>query len=82
MQAIYQAVNTFKKYASKLKIGQLSKFKAYHDLHIRKVSLYSKLNKALHNYGNQMNNDIFLQYLHEDNKNTWYYYGYDDFQTN
>ena len=46
IQAIYRAVNTFKKYHSKLKIGQLFKFKAYHDLHICKVSLYDKLNKA------------------------------------
>ena len=52
VQAIYCAVNTFKKYHSKLKIGQLFKFKAYHDLHISKVSLYDKLNKALHKYGN------------------------------
>ena len=42
VQAIYHAVNTFKKYHSKLKIGQLFKFKAYHDLHISKVSLYDK----------------------------------------
>ena len=59
-QAIYRTVNTFKKYHSKLKIGQLFKFKAYHDLHISKVSLYDKLNKALHKYGIQMNHDIFL----------------------
>ena len=39
VQAIYRAVNTFKKYHSKLKIGQLFKFKAYRDLHISKVSL-------------------------------------------
>ena len=75
-------MNTFKKYAIKLKIGQLFKFKAYHHLHISKVSQYDKLNKALHKYGNQMNHDIFLRYLHEDNNDTWYYYGYDDFQTN
>ena len=50
LQAIYCAVNTFKKYHSKLKIGQLFKFKAYHDLYISKVSLYDKLNKALHYY--------------------------------
>ena len=60
VQAIYHAVNTFKKYHSKLKIGQLFKFKAYRDLHISKVSLYDKLNKALHQYGNQMNHQIFL----------------------
>ena len=60
VQAIYHAVNTFKKYHSKLKIGQLFKFKAYHNLHIIKVSLYDKLNKALHQYGNQMNHQIFL----------------------
>ena len=60
VQAIYHAVNTFKKYHSKLKIGQLFKFKAYCDLHISKVSLYDKLNKALHQYGNQMNHQIFL----------------------
>ena len=59
VQAIYHAVNTFKKYRSKLKIGQLFKFKAYRDLHISKVSLYDKLNKALHQYGNQMNHQIF-----------------------
>ena len=29
-----------------------------------------------------MNHQIFLQYLHENNNNTWYYYGYDDFETN
>ena len=52
VQAIYHAVNTFKKYHSKLKIGQLFKFKAYHDLPISKVSLYDKLNKALHQYRN------------------------------
>ena len=82
MQEIYWAVNTFKKYHSKLKIGQLFKFKAYRDLHISKVSLYDKLNKALHQYGNQMNHQIFLQYLHENNNNTWYYYGYNNFETN
>ena len=48
IQAIYRAVNTFKKFNSKLEIGQLFKFKAYHDLHISEVSLYDKLNKALH----------------------------------
>ena len=37
VQAIYRAVNTFKKYHSKLKIGQLFKFKSYCDLHISKV---------------------------------------------
>ena len=82
VQAIYHAVNTFKKYHSKLKIGQLFKFKAYHDLHISKVSLYDKLNKTLHQYGNWINHQIFLRYLHETNNNTWYYYGYDDFETN
>ena len=51
VQAIYRAVNTFKKYHSKLKIGQLFKFKSYCDLHISKVSLYDKLNKALHKFG-------------------------------
>ena len=25
---------------------------------------------------------IFLHYLHETNNNTWYYYGYNDFETN
>ena len=70
VQAIYHAINTFKKYHSKLKIGQLFKFKAYRDLHISKVSLYDKLNKALHQYGNQMNHQIFLRYLHETNNNT------------
>ena len=79
-RAIYCAVNTFKKYHSKLKIGQLFKFKAYCDLHISKVSLYDKLNKALHQYGNHMNHQIFLRNLHEHNNNTWYYDGYDDFQ--
>ena len=39
VQAIYHTVNTFKKYSSKLKIGQLFRFKAYQDLHISKVSL-------------------------------------------
>ena len=29
-----------------------------------------------------MNHEIFLHYLHETNNNTWYYYGYDDFDTN
>ena len=82
VQAIYCAVNTFKKYHSKLKIGQLFKFKAYRDLHISKVSLYDKLNKALHQYGNHMNHKIFLRYLHEHNNNTWYYDGYDDFDKN
>ena len=82
VQAIYHAVNTFKKYHSKLKIGQLFKFKAYHDLHISKVSLYDKLNKALHQYGNHMNHKIFLRYLHEHNNNTWYYDGYEDFDKN
>ena len=46
VQAIYCAVNTFKKYHRKLKIGQLFKFKAYRDLQISKVSLYDKLNKG------------------------------------
>ena len=82
VQAIYHAVNTFKKYHSKLKIGQLFKFKAYRDLHISKVSLYDKLNKALHQYGNHMNHKIFLRYLHEHNNNTWYYDGYEDFDKN
>ena len=82
VQAIYRAVNTFKKYHNKLKIGQLFKFKAYRDLHISKVSLYDKLNKALHQYGNHMNHKIFLRYLHEHNNNTWYYDGYEDFDKN
>ena len=60
VQAIYRAVNTFKKYDSKLKIGQLFKFKSYHDLHISKVLLYDKLNKALHKFGNRMNHKTFL----------------------
>ena len=60
VQAIYRAVNTFKKYHSKLKIGQLFKFKSYHDLHISKVSLYDKLNKALHKFGKRMNHRTFL----------------------
>ena len=64
VQAIYRAVNTFKKYHSKLKIGELFKFKAYHDLHISKVSLYDKLNKALHKFGNRMNHRTFLRYIH------------------
>ena len=81
-QAIYCAVNTFKKYHNKLKIGQLFKFKAYCDLHISKVSLYDKLNKSLHQYGNQMNHKIFLRYLREHNNNTWYYDGYEDFDKN
>ena len=82
VQAIYHAIITFKKYCNKLKIGQLFKFKAYPDLHISKVSLYDKLNKALHQYGNRMNHQIFLRYLHETNNNTWYYDGYDDFDRN
>ena len=82
VQAVYRVVNTFKKYHSKLKIGQLFKFKAYNDLHISKVTLYDKLNKVLHQYGKQMNHQIFLRYLHETNNNIWYYYGYDDFETN
>ena len=82
VQAIIRAVNTFNKYHNKLKIGQLFKFKAYHDLHISKVSLYDKLNKALHQYGNHMNHKIFLRYLHEHNNNTWYYDGYEDFDNN
>ena len=82
VQEIYCAVNTFMKYHSKLKIGQLFKFKAYCDLHICKVSLYNKLNKALHQYGNQMNHQIFLRYLNEHNNTTWYYDGYDDFDRN
>ena len=79
VQTIYCGVNTFKKYDSKLKIEQLFKFKAYHDLHISKVSLYDKLNKALHQYGTHVNHKIFLRYLHEHNNNTWYY---DDFDKN
>ena len=65
-----------------MKIGQLFKFKAYRDLHISKVSLYDKLNKVLHQYGNHMNHKIFLRYLCEHNNNTWYYDGYDDFDKN
>ena len=60
VQAIYQAVDTFKKYHSKLKIGKLLKIKAYCDLHISKVSLYGKLNKAWHKFGNHMNHKAFL----------------------
>ena len=82
VQAIYRAVNTFKKYHSKLKIGQLFRFKACHDLHIRKVSLYDRLNKALHKFGNHMNHETFLHYLHNINSKTWYYDEYDDFETN
>ena len=63
VQVIYRAVNTFKKYYSKLKIGELFKFKAYRDLHISKVSLYDKLNKALHQYGNKINHKVFPRYL-------------------
>ena len=51
-------------------------------MHISKVYLYDKLNKALHQYGNKMNHQIFLRYLHETNNNPWYYYGYGDFETN
>ena len=82
VQAIYRAVNTFKKYYHKLKIGQLFKFKAYRDLHISKVSLYDKLNKAIHQYGNNMNHKIFLRYLREHGNTTWYYDGYEDFDRN
>ena len=79
VQAIYRAVNTFKKYHSKLKIGELFKFKSYCDLHISKVSLYDKLNKAFHKFGNRMNHKTFLSYLHNHDKTTWYYDNYDDF---
>ena len=65
-----------------MKIGQLFKFKAYRDLHISKVSLYDKLNKALHQYGNNMNHKIFLRYLRENSNTTWYYDGYEDFDKN
>ena len=82
VQAIYRAVNTFKKYYSKLKIGELFKFKAYRDLHISKVSLYDKLNKALHQYGNKMNHKVFLRYLREHGNTTWHYDAYDDFDKN
>ena len=82
VQAIYRAVNTFKKYHSKLKIGELFKFKAYCDLHISKVSLYDKLNKALHKFGNHMNHKTFLHYMHNTDNRTWYYDEYDDFETN
>ena len=43
VQAIYRAVNTFKKYHNKLKIGQLFKFKAYCDLHISKIPYMTNL---------------------------------------
>ena len=82
VQAIYRAVNTFKKYYSKLKIGELFKFKAYRDLHISKVSLYDKLNKALHQYGNNMNHKVFLRYLREHGNTTWHYDAYNDFDKN
>ena len=79
VQAIYRAVNTFKKYHSKLKIGELFKFKAYCDLHISKVSLYDKLNKVLHKFGNRMNHKTFLRYIYNTDKTTWYYDNYDNF---
>ena len=82
MQAIYRAVNTFKKYHSKLKIGQLFRFKAYRDLHISKVSLYDKLNKALHKFGKHMTHKAFLHYLHNTDNTTMYYGEYGDFETN
>ena len=75
-------MNTFKKYHSKLKIGQLFKFKAYHDLHISKVSLYDKCNKALHTFGNHMNHKTFLHYIHNTDNKTWHYDEYDDFEKN
>lgn len=79
--ALHRAVNTFKQYASKLKIGELFKFKAYRDLHISKVSLYDKLNKALHHFGPYMNHKTFLQYLHNKDNRTWYYDQYEDLRT-
>ena len=45
--AISRAVEVFKRYDSNLTIGQLFKFKEYRDLHISKLSLFDKLNKAL-----------------------------------
>ena len=47
-----------------------------------KFHYMSQLNKALHKYGNGINHEIFLHYLHQINNNTWYCYGYDDFETN
>ena len=83
VQAIYRAVETFKKYHSKLKIGQLFKFKTYHDLHISKVSLYDKLNKALHKFGNHMIHKVFLCIsLHNTDNKTWYYNEYYDTDMN
>ena len=64
----------FKKYDSNLTIGQLFKFKEYRDLHISKLSLFDKLNKALHKYGPYMNHKTFLQYIHNKDNRTWYYY--------
>ena len=82
VQAIYRAVNTFKKYHSKMKIGQLFRFKAYRDLHISKVSLNDKLNKALHKFSKHTTHKAFLQYLHNTDNTTMYYGGYGDFETN
>ena len=82
VQAIYRAVNTFKKYHSKMKIGQLYRYKVYHDLHISKVSLYDKLNKALRKFGKHMTHKAFLHYLHNTDNTTWYYEGYDDLKSN
>lgn len=79
--ALHKGVQTFKEYASKLKIGELFKFKSYRDLHISKVSLYDKLNKALHKFGPYMNHETFLQYIHNRDNRTWYYDQYQDLET-
>ena len=79
--AISFAVEVFKKYDSNLTIGQLFKFKEYRDLHISKLSLFDKLNKALHKYGPYMNHKTFLQYIHNKDKRTWYYDQMEDLQT-
>ena len=71
--AISRAVEVFKKYSSKLKIGELFKFQQYRDLHISKLSLYDKLHKALHRFGPYMNHKTFLRYLHNKDNGTWYY---------
>ena len=71
--AISRAVEVFKKYDSNPTIGQLFKFKEYRDLHISKLSLFDKLNKALHKYGPYMNHKTFLQYIHNKDNRTWYY---------
>ena len=79
--AISCAVEVFKKYDSNLTIGQLFKFKEYRDLHISKLSLFDKLNKALHKYGPYMNHKTFLQYIHNKDNRTWYYDQMEDLQT-